>query len=1368
MTALTWNIEGVRRHIFYLAEVLQSERCSLVFLSEPQAYQCDLPSIIQYIEHDYCYALNSDDLYDPDLPLDNSRAKGGTMLLWRKSLDPYVKLIKVSSSAFLPLLLTIPGYYPSVHVALYLPTHGQDTEFVSELASLKNCLDCLISIHSNLVIYLRGDANVNIKNTQRVSMLDSFMGQYQLVSTVIEHKTYHHFVGGGQFDSNVDVLLHSAGQLDCKVPAEKVTDVLCKKNFPAISSHHDVILSSFTLLNCVTDTQNSNPTTAPRLDHHRNKIIWSEEGSQDYSAVVGAQLRRIRDRWLKPDCQASMSLLLKLTNKVLLKAAMDTNEYQVLGKKARLRRKKIPRDIRRAKQRLNRAYRKFKQSPSVLSGHQLRSSKKSYHQTVRSQNLMADIERDSKLHGIMGVSPGKMFRHIKALKNTGNCAISKLTVGGAIYTGQGVADGFFESMSSLKKCDIATLEAVPELSDKLIDHKIIIELCQNHNGIPEISLEKSKALLFKIKKGVRDHYSISVEHYVYAGHEGLLHFNALLNAIIADLNNACIEELNTAHGLIFYKGHRKDKESDRSYRNISSCPFLAKALDVYVRDLCFDLWHYQQADTQYQGAGSSHELASLLLTEVIQHSLFVAKQPLYLLSLDAQSAFDRCLRQVLTGELYKAGVPPATILLIDSRLASRTTVYEWEGEMMGPARDITGFEQGGVNSSDYYKLYNNEQLKSAQSSKLGVDIGSNVISAIGQADDVILVAPSLYHLQLLVSLTEQYCTKFRVKLEPSKTKLLTYHSKTQSFLVDLALNCHDITINGEPVKRVKEAEHVGVLRSSAGNLPHIVDRIAMHKNAMHALLPCGLARRHRGNPTASLRLNQLYGVPVLLSGLASLVLSQSELAIIDGHFLNTLQRLLRLHRRTPRSITYFLAGSLPARALLHQRQLTLFTMICHLEDDPLHYHAEYALVHLGARSKSWFMQIRNLCVQYDLPHPLQQLKFPTSKARMKRLVKERILDYWQHNLAAEASSLSSLSYFNPRMHALSTPHPLWAAAGSNSYEVNKSTVLSRMISGRYRTEKLCRFWTDNREGFCLVPTCQENGVIGDLEHLLLHCPALQDARENLQQMWLSKSSAVPTLHDFVCQVLESPTQTKMKFILDPTSLPEVVRLWQIFGPQVLDMVFYLTRTFAYALHRKKLILIGKWPYATKNEDKNNVPDKINPCFIAGKSTVVQTSDVHTTEQTLPLARQGVPGVPGVSTTTAAQQADLALHTSGHGQFLTNSQPCLVHKPGGLFDPPVAPRECDGGGVADSEHLHISNCRAEHAQTVRGDSCSGLSGHNSDGVEARNVNLTEHHPFVHTDGVLLCAQCRGVCRGGLCRAGGVVARSGELFDLKLAK
>ena len=84
--------------------------------------------------------------------------------------------------------------------------------------------------------------------------------------------------------------------------------------------------------------------------------------------------------------------------------------------------------------------------------------------------------------------------------------------------------------------------------------------------------------------------------------------------------------------VILYKGHGKNKESDRSYRTISTCPLLAKAMDMYVGGLYQCGWTEAQADTQFQGAGSSHELAALLLTECVQYSLFAAKRPLLHLS----------------------------------------------------------------------------------------------------------------------------------------------------------------------------------------------------------------------------------------------------------------------------------------------------------------------------------------------------------------------------------------------------------------------------------------------------------------------------------------------------------------------------------------------------------------------------------------------------------------------------------------------------------------------------------------------------------------------------------------------------------------
>ena len=96
-----------------------------------------------------------------------------------------------------------------------------------------------------------------------------------------------------------------------------------------------------------------------------------------------------------------------------------------------------------------------------------------------------------------------------------------------------------------------------------------------------------------------------------------------------------------------------------------------------------------------------------------------------------------------------------------------------------------------------------------------------------------------------------------------------------------------------------------------------------------------------------------------------------------------------------------------------------------------------------------------------------------------------------------------------------TPHCIRVAMHKNSLHALSPAGTGGRHRGnpaasmRYRTESLARFWTDNHNGFCLANTCDQ--VVGDLEHLLLHCPALQIARSNLEQMWLAKSAPIPQL-----------------------------------------------------------------------------------------------------------------------------------------------------------------------------------------------------------------------------------------------------------------
>ena len=94
---------------------------------------------------------------------------------------------------------------------------------------------------------------------------------------------------------------------------------------------------------------------------------------------------------------------------------------------------------------------------------------------------------------------------------------------------------------------------------------------------------------------------------------------------------------------------------------------------------------------------------------------------------------------------------------------------------------------------------------------------------------------------------------------------------------------------------------------------------------------------------------------------------------------------------------------------------------------------------------------------------MQLLDEPVPKEAFKNEVKLKVVEYWQSLLRIEASPLGSLKYFKPELYSLTKAHYMWTTAASKPFECSKSTILSRMISGRYRTEMLCRHWNKTVE-----------------------------------------------------------------------------------------------------------------------------------------------------------------------------------------------------------------------------------------------------------------------------------------------------------------
>ena len=174
-----------------------------------------------------------------------------------------------------------------------------------------------------------------------------------------------------------------------------------------------------------------------------------------------------------------------------------------------------------------------------------------------------------------------------------------------------------------------------------------------------------------------------------------------------------------------------------------------------------------------------------------------------------------------------------------------------------------------------------------------------------------------------------------------------------------------------------------------------------------------------------------------------------------------------------------MSGSLPFPATLHLKQLGLFAMICRLDNNILHRLAKYILTTSPDNSHSWFIQIKKICHQYQLPHPLTLLESPPTKEFFKQLSKRKVHEFWEDNLRLEASPRTSLFLFKPQHMSLSIPHPLITTCGSNPYEINKGIVQLKFLSGRYRTDRLLSHFQPSSPKTCQL-SCDRPDATGDL------------------------------------------------------------------------------------------------------------------------------------------------------------------------------------------------------------------------------------------------------------------------------------------------
>ena len=187
---------------------------------------------------------------------------------------------------------------------------------------------------------------------------------------------------------------------------------------------------------------------------------------------------------------------------------------------------------------------------------------------------------------------------------------------------------------------------------------------------------------------------------------------------------------------------------------------------------------------------------------------------------------------------------------------------------------------------------------------------------------------------------------------------------------------------------------------------------------------------------------------------------------------------------------------------------------------------------------------------------------------------------------------------------------------------------------------LCRHWSSNRRGHCRSSSCYQTP--GTLEHILVTCPALQPTRESLYQMWLEKSVMFPSLHATIRTLLVSPPPTIVQFVLEPLGLPFILADFLSHGEQFSQQLSYLTRTFAFYMHRKYQALLKSFidqSQILNNPNMPSFPALPASCDVNVPAIPCDPQHFSPTQDGLPLLQPGLchGGAPPSTSHTCSEQ-----------------------------------------------------------------------------------------------------------------------------------
>ena len=207
-----------------------------------------------------------------------------------------------------------------------------------------------------------------------------------------------------------------------------------------------------------------------------------------------------------------------------------------------------------------------------------------------------------------------------------------------------------------------------------------------------------------------------------------------------------------------------------------------------------------------------------------------------------------------------------------------------------------------------------------ENSGVGCKIGPYYLGSLGYADDIILLNPTVYGSNVMLSIFEQYAKEHDIQFNTNKSQVIVFSSKKQHLLVDVKLN-------GKTLKNVNKVKHLGHVLNNDCHGYIDPDNVKYSFVKSVNLLIADL-----GSLSSNLLIKLFMSYRTSLYGVTLCDITAQSTTELEVMWRKCLRRVMRVHPRTHNDIVHLLSGNLPLHYIILMRILS-FVCSIHISDN---------------------------------------------------------------------------------------------------------------------------------------------------------------------------------------------------------------------------------------------------------------------------------------------------------------------------------------------------------------------------------------------------------------------------------------------------